>query len=58
MTRHYNNNIKSIYGLFKTPPFEKCVKSTDFNLRLKLFSDLDCFNINESEFQQLIDLWK
>jgi len=23
---------------------------------LNIFSDFDCFNINESEFQQLIDL--
>jgi len=36
----------------------KCVKSTDFKLCLITFSDLNCFNINESEFQQSIDLQK
>ena len=60
LTTHpaYNNKIKIIYDIIKALPFKKCVKSTDFKLCLKIFSDFDCFNINESEFQQSIDLQK
>jgi len=36
MTRPYNNNIKTIYDVLKAVP-------------LKLLSDLDCLNINDSE---------
>jgi len=57
MTRPYNNNIKTIYNIFKSVPFKK-VKSTDFKLCLQKFSDLDCSITNESEFQQSIDLYK
>jgi len=40
-TRPYNNDIKIIYDILKALPFKKCVKSTDFKLCLKIFSDLD-----------------
>jgi len=55
MTRPYNNNIKTIYDTLEAP-FKKCVKSTDFELCLKTFCNFNCFDINESEFQQSIDL--
>jgi len=48
-----------IYVILKALPFEKCVKSSDFNFFfLQIFSDFDCFDINESEFQQSMDLQK
>jgi len=52
----YHNNIKTIYDILKALPFKRCVESIDFKLCLKTFSDFDCFNINESELQQSIDL--
>jgi len=55
-TRPYNININIIYDIFKALPFKKSGKSTNFKLCLKIFIDLDCFNINENEFQQSIDL--
>jgi len=51
-TRPYNNDIRIIYDILKALPFKKCVKSADFKLCLPIISDLDCFNIDESEFQQ------
>jgi hypothetical protein len=51
-----NNRNKTIYDKLKTLPFKNLVKSIECKLLLKTLSDLDCFTVSESEFQQSIDL--
>ena len=51
-----NNRNKTIYDKLKTLPFKNLVKSIECKLLLKTLSDLDCFTVCESEFQQSIDL--
>jgi len=42
-----------MHDILKAKPFKKCVKSNNFKLCFKTFSDFDAgCNINESEFQQ------
>jgi len=53
-----NNSNITIYDILKALPFENFVKSNEYKLLLKTLSDSDCFYINESEFQQPIDLKK
>ena len=53
-----NNRNKTIYDKLKTLPFKSLVKSIECKLLLKTLSDLDCFTVSESEFQQSIDLQK
>jgi len=53
-----NNNINIIYDILKALPVTKYVQSTDFIFCSQRFSDLNCFKINESEFQQSLDLLK
>jgi len=42
-------NIKINGDILKALPFKKCAQFADFKLCLKIFSDLDCFNIIKSE---------
>ena len=51
-----SNSNKTIYYRLKTLPFKNLVKSIEDRLLLKTLSDLDCFTVSESEFQQSIDL--
>ena len=51
-----NNGNKTIYDILKALFFKNFVKSYEFKLFLKTFSELDCFYVNEREFQQSIDL--
>ena len=53
-----NNRNKTIYDKLKALPFKNLVKSIKCKLLLKTLSDLDCFTVSESEFQQSIDLQK
>jgi len=48
MTRRYNNNIKTIYGILNM------LSQLILNC-LKIFSDFDCFNINESELHAVVN---
>jgi len=50
-----NNSNKQIYDILKALSFKNFVKSKEYILLLKTLSDFDCFNVNESEFQQSID---
>jgi len=50
-----------MYDILKILSFQKCVKSTDFELCLKILSELNSLILTrerEREFQQSIDLKK
>jgi len=46
----------NIYDILKALPSKNFVKSNEYKFLLKTLSDFDRFNVNESEFQQSIEL--
>ena len=56
LLRHALKTMAMNYDVLKALPLKNFVKSNEFKLFKKTLSDLDCFNVNEREFQQSIDL--
>jgi len=52
-----NNRNKTMHDILKAIPFKNVVKPNEYKLILKNLNDFECFNVNESVFQQsAIDL--